>query len=406
MRPIAAFGAADGPRGSLWGGAGRRLFPWVFCATRGQAYYAGTMMKVNRYRKAAELLVPLVSFAALFLLGEALVPLVGVRSVDLLFLAAVLGLSLVAGPVPVAILAVLSTLALNYLSLEPVHSLAIVAREDWALFFVYFLVALSTGFLVSRLRSREEMLAQREEEKRKVLVQLESERLGSILLDSVSHELRTPLTAITGSLSALSDETLAAKAEARREIVANALGAAEELERIVDDLLSLSRIESGALRLSRRAVESAELAQAAASRAGPELAGRELRIATREGEREAFVDFALAARLAANLLRNAAKYSPPERPIDFSLSAGEEALEIRVRDWGSGLPEDELGSIFAKFRPAREAARGQAGGGLGLGLAICKGIALAHGGSIEAHNASGGGLELVALLPYGRGSRL
>jgi len=206
-------------------------------------------------------------------------------------------------------------------------------------------------------------------------------------------------------LSALRDDALAERSEARHAILANALEASDRLDGVVADLLSLSRIESGMLKLARHPIDLSELARAAITRAGPELALRRLEVSTPEeaaaGESAvpggtAFVDATLAARLAANLLRNAARYSPPELPISFALEAGAKSLAIRVRDRGPGLSEDELSSIFTKFKRGR----GAKGSGLGLGLAICRGIAEAHGGGIQARNAPGGGLEVEAVLPY------
>ena len=477
------------------------------------------------------------SFAVLTLFAKLLVPTLGYHSVALLFLAAVLGLSFVARPGPVAVLALLSALALDFFFIPPLYTFAITALQDWVLFGVYFLVAFVTGSLVSRVHSRERLLRDRESaasflfgaaqllsecssveaaaeaaarlaedhfeteaavfvddgqgdldpaprgkaasriderefdvaaysfvqratcgaqadtlpsarlryvpasagekaagviglaipsgrvwtraddnllqslgrtlalsverfrseaRSRRAILQLESERLGGILLDSVSHELRTPLTTITGSLSALRDDALAERTEARRAILANALEASDRLDGIVEDLLSLSRIESGMLKLVRRPVDLPELARAAVARAGPELASRRLEVEAPEEAGPAHVDAALAARLAANLLRNAARYSSPELPISFALEAGPRSLAIRVRDRGPGLPEDELSAIFVKFKRGR----GAKGSGLGLGLAICRGIAEAHGGSISARNAPGGGLEVEAALPY------
>ena len=477
------------------------------------------------------------SFAVLTLFAKLLVPTLGYHSVALLFLAAVLGLSFVARPGPVAVLALLSALALDFFFIPPLYTFAITALQDWVLFGVYFLVAFVTGSLVSRVHSRERLLRDREgaasflfgaaqllsecssveaaaeaaarlaedhfeteaavfvddgqgdldpaprgkaasriderefdvaaysfvqratcgaqadtlpsarlryvpasagekaagviglaipsgrvwtraddnllqslgrtlalsverfrseARSRRAILQLESERLGGILLDSVSHELRTPLTTITGSLSALRDDALAERTEARRAILANALEASDRLDGIVEDLLSLSRIESGMLKLVRRPVDLPELARAAVARAGPELASRRLEVEAPEEAGPAHVDAALAARLAANLLRNAARYSSPELPISFALEAGPRSLAIRVRDRGPGLPEDELSAIFVKFKRGR----GAKGSGLGLGLAICRGIAEAHGGSISARNAPGGGLEVEAALPY------
>jgi two-component system sensor histidine kinase KdpD len=211
----------------------------------------------------------------------------------------------------------------------------------------------------------------------------------------VSHELRTPLTTITGSLSALRDDALAEKAEPRHAILTNALEAADRLDDVVEDLLGLSRMESGMLTLNRRSVDLSDLARSAIDRAGPEFSARDLAVSAPSGS--VTVDPALSARLAANLLRNAARYSPAGAPIEFSLEAAKGDLVIRVRDRGPGIPEAEIASIFAKFKRGGDAS----GPGLGLGLAICKGIAEAHGGSIKARNAPDGGLEVEAILPGG-----
>jgi two-component system sensor histidine kinase KdpD len=107
------------------------------------------------------------------------------------------------------------------------------------------------------------------------------------------------------------------------------------------------------------------------------------------------VDASLVSRLAANLLRNAARYSPSGSPIGLVFEAHGRDLAITVRDHGPGVPEAELPAIFDRFSRGHKAK----GGGLGLGLSICRGIAAAHGGSIGARNLPGGGFEVKALFP-------
>ena len=226
-------------------------------------------------------------------------------------------------------------------------------------------------------------------------LELESERLSKVLLDSVSHELRTPLTTITGSMSALMDEGLAAKPEARKALIEGALDASGRLDRIVEDILSMSRIESGSLRLDSSLVDLADLAKEATIAAGRELDPERVRLELPEPALPARLDFGLAARLVGNLLRNAARYSPAGSPIALSFAEEGGSLEIKVRDSGPGVAEGEIPFLFERFRRGRSAK----GGGLGLGLAICKGIAAAHGGTIEAHNAPGGGLEVDVSFP-------
>ena len=157
----------------------------------------------------------------------------------------------------------------------------------------------------------------------------------------------------------------------------------------------MSRIESGGLRLSTSLVDLGDLASEAMSLAGLGPDAKRVRISYPNEAKPARFDLGLASRLAANLLRNAALYSPPASPIDFDLVEDGGDLLIKVRDRGPGLPDEELDAIFERFKRGK----GAPGGGLGLGLAICRGIAAAHGGSVRARNAERGGLEVVAVFP-------
>jgi two-component system sensor histidine kinase KdpD len=476
------------------------------------------------------------SFAALVALGSLLSPVLDYRGIALIFLSAILGLSFIVEPGPVALLAVLSALALNFFFIPPFYTFAIASIGDLILFATYFLVAFVTSGLVARLKANDRLLAEREgsaaflfqaaerlaacrsaaeaaeaaaslveehygtraavfvaeaaatspqcrggraaelidakeeaaasyafrarricgagsdslaaaalrylpavlgeaasgviglvlpegrawkrsddglllslgrtlafvverelseRRSREALLELESGRLSKLLLDSVSHELRTPLTTITGSVSALMDESLASQSGPRGLLLEGALAAAERLNRIVEDILSMSRIESGSLRLALSLVDLEDLAAEARDAAGSELSEAALLVHFPQKPRPARLDLGLAAHLVGNLLRNAARYSPPGGRVVLAFEEEGADLTIRVADSGPGVEEDELGSIFERFKRGRTALRG----GLGLGLAICRGIALAHGGSILARNRSEGGLEVVATIP-------
>jgi two-component system sensor histidine kinase KdpD len=491
-------------------------------------------------------LLLLLLFLAVTALGFLLDPFLGYRSVTLIYLAAVLGFSFIASPAAISILAVLSALALNFLFIPPLFTFTIGSPEDWILFAIYFLVAFVTGHLVSRLRTEERMLAEKEKRSeflysaasklaecrsakeaadvaadilkshfglpslvcigtedegqdrqirtgsgshseepgagmkdyepsrelnairyvfssatvcgkktgnfpacayrylparagekvlgviglaigedavwteaddglaislghtlaltldraasearsRRISLELESDRMSRILLDSVSHELRTPLTTIMGSISALGEDGLAVSAEARKHLLSGALGAAENLDRIVEDLLSISRIESGMLTLHREIQDMDELAANCLKDAGEIMEGREVRV-SRTGSGSPEIDTILVAKLGANLLRNAAAYSPAGSPVDLTLASSGPDFILSVRDYGPGIPRETMRNLFGKFRRGSHVP----GTGLGLGLAICKGIMAAHGGTIELSEATGGGIEAVAIFP-------
>jgi two-component system sensor histidine kinase KdpD len=231
-------------------------------------------------------------------------------------------------------------------------------------------------------------------EKEALALDRESDRLGKLLLDSVSHELRTPLTVIEGSASALSDEETARDEGARRALVAGILGAAARLNGIVENLLSMSRLETGKLVLARSDSEAEELVAAAAKLAADDLAGHELSLGAEPGL-ELSCDAGLVVQVLANLLRNAARHGGPVSRIAVRAEPGPSGARFSVSDDGSGLGEAELPRLFSKFYRGERASPG----GSGLGLAICKGIVEAHGGRISARNLVGGGFEVSFSLP-------
>ncbi|HCM27613.1 MAG TPA: hypothetical protein DIC34_13895 [Treponema sp.] len=224
-----------------------------------------------------------------------------------------------------------------------------------------------------------------EEASRRSSLELGSQRLAKVLLDSVSHEMRTPLTTITGSLSALRDDALAERPDARKAILEGALDASASLNRIVEDILSAGRIESGMLKLKREATDPADIVESAVEESRSSLGDRDLSIRLPAVPRPAVLDGALVSRMVANLLRNAGKYSWPGAPVELALAEEGAELIIRVVDAGPGVDREREATLFEKFKKSE----GRSKGGLGLGLAICKGIAEAHGGSISAYSGTG-----------------
>ncbi len=242
--------------------------------------------------------------------------------------------------------------------------------------------------------------------KRKDALGQESERLARTLLNSVSHEIRTPLAAVIGAATALADETTATDAPSRTALLAEILAAAGRLDRIVENLLSMTRIEAGALRLRKEKIDPAELLAAAADdarQAENERAGADGRdsaiprfaIDAEAAPRLVSVDEALFVQLLSNLARNALRYSPELSAVELRAEETGRDLTVIVRDRGPGVPAAELDRIFDKFFRGE----GSRGGGLGLGLSICRGIAEAHGGRIEARGREGGGLEFRVRIP-------
>jgi two-component system sensor histidine kinase KdpD len=257
-------------------------------------------------------------------------------------------------------------------------------------------LAAALAFTVAGALERERLADRR----RKSLLEMESERLARTLLSSVSHEIRTPLAAVIGAATALADKTTAEDATARTALLSEVLSAAGRLDLVVGNLLSMTRIESGALRLKLETVDPADILSAAtddarAAERANDADDRPVRIDAAGAVRLVRVDEALLVQALSNLIRNARRYSPPGLPIELRAEEVGRALTLTVRDHGPGIPEAELTRLFEKFFRG-EAARG---GGIGLGLSICKGIAEAHGGEVEAVLPDDGGLEMRIRIP-------
>lgn len=225
-----------------------------------------------------------------------------------------------------------------------------------------------------------------------------ADKLQSALLNSISHDLRTPLVSIVGALSSLQDDTGELDLSVRRSLVDNALGEAERLNRLVGNLLDMTRIEAGSLKVRRELCDVQDLIGAAVERLDRRLSGRRVSINVPPDMPLVSLDFVLMEQVLVNLLENAAKYSPPCTPIDVQAYVEPMAVRIEVADRGAGIPAGDLSRVFDKFYRVQ-----QPGGvsGTGLGLSICKGIVEAHGGSVWARNRDGGGAILAAALPLG-----
>jgi two-component system sensor histidine kinase KdpD len=234
------------------------------------------------------------------------------------------------------------------------------------------------------------------EEAQRVRVESERERLRSALLSSVSHDLRTPLAAIEGAATTLLDRQASLDDAVRRDLLDTIREEAERLNRRVRNLLDMTRLDAGAVAVSKEWQPLEEVVGAALTQLEDRLAGREVR--TQLGDRLQLVplDAVLIEQVLVNLLENALKYSAGQGPLEIRASAGEREVVVEVADHGPGLPPGEEERIFERFH--RAAGHGGPGG-VGLGLAICRAIVAAHGGRIWAENRSGGGAAFKFTLP-------
>jgi len=231
-------------------------------------------------------------------------------------------------------------------------------------------------------------------------VQVESERLRNTLLSAISHDFRTPLATIIGSASTLRDSmpgTL--DATQRSTLLDTLLHEAERMNRLIGNLLDLSRLSEGTLQLRRDWVAIDELVGAVLARLRDLLATHPVTLHLDDGLPLLSGDEVMLEQLLSNLIENAARHTPADTAIEIAATTANGQLILRVRDHGPGFARGEEQRLFEKFHQAKPE---RAQSGFGLGLAICKAIAEAHGGTIGAHNANGGGAEFEVSLPLAR----
>jgi two-component system sensor histidine kinase KdpD len=215
----------------------------------------------------------------------------------------------------------------------------------------------------------------------------ETEQLRSALLASVSHDLRTPLTSMRGSIDSLLALGEAIPLEDRRELLEGTRDEAERLDRYIQNLLDMTRLGHGALKLARDWVSPADIVGSALNRLRAVLAPLQVSTEVPAQLPLLFVHAALIEQALINVLENAARFSPSHGRLQLRAGADDTELFFSVSDEGPGIPEGERTKIFDMFYTA---ARGDRGGqGTGLGLAICQGMVGAHGGRISV----GDGIE-------------
>ena len=229
-----------------------------------------------------------------------------------------------------------------------------------------------------------------------------AERLQTALLNSISHDLRTPLSSITGVLSSLKENPNSLEDptvfddETRAELIDTALEEAGRLNRLVANLLDMTRLEAGALHLKREPCDVQDLVGAALARLRDRLANRTLETVIPDDLPLVPLDFVTMNQVLINLLDNAVKYSLPRTTIKVKVFNRLDGIHICVSDEGIGIPQEDLERVFDKFYWVQ---RPDGISGTGLGLSICKGIVEAHDGRIWAEIRPGGGTKIEMVLP-------
>jgi K+-sensing histidine kinase KdpD len=372
----------------------------------------------------AAIVVIATATAALRALGSHINP----TTVALTFLLIILFLATAWGPKPAVLASLLAAACFNFFFLPPVGTFHIAHPENWIALLAFLVTAMTAGQLSSRakLRADEATAAQQEierlyhelqdtfEQSSQAKALKQSERLKSALLDAVTHDLRTPLTSIKASVTTLLDDQGSGKNsenaarlgdEGRQEMLEVINEEADRLDRFIEDLMSLARIEAGEMQLRREWSSLEEIVTAAMKRAGPLTRNHHIQLHLFDELPSVRVDERAVAEVIYVLLENAAKYSLPGGVIRLAAQPGQQQdmVQLTIEDQGPGIPAELRERVFDKFfRAMRDGDLSGQKPGTGMGLAIAKGIVEAHGGRIWIENANDSrGTRVVVLLPTG-----
>jgi two-component system sensor histidine kinase KdpD len=344
-------------------------------------------------------------------------------TVALVFLLIVLFVAARWGSRPAIAASIASLLCFNFFFIPPTGTLSIADPENWVALAAFLIIAITAGQLSANARRRTEEAEEGRREIERLYTELQtaferashaealrqSERMKSALLDAITHDIRTPLTSIKASVTTLldemrTDENVSLDAEGRREMLEVINEEADRLNRFIESMVELARMEAGEIRLRRRWGAVEEIIQAALERARPLLQNHTVKVSLDKNIPAVRVDGRAVTEALYTLIDNAAKYTPPDTLIRITASCDGDAVRVSVEDEGAGIPVEIRERVFEKFFRASAdiGPVSTRASGIGMGLAIARGITEAHGGRIWIEDVTGDyGARFVFTLPVG-----
>ncbi len=313
---------------------------------------------------------------------------VGYRVVGFILLVTVSLIAMVFDMIPVLLAAVLSALIWDFFFIPPFFTFQVGSGEDAILLLMYFIIALVSGVLTFKIRQMEKLARQKEEKANTV-------KLYTILFNSLSHELRTPIAAIIGATDNLQNNNERLTAQNRNELISEISKASFRLNRQVDNLLNMSRLETGFIQPRKDWCDINELVYHVIHRIEENTIAQKITININPNMPLFKLDEGMLEQVLYNLLNNAVIHTGPGTRIDVIGNVHADMLELMIEDDGNGFPEDEMEYVFDKFYRLKQSAAG----GTGLGLSIVKGFTEAQGGSVHLENRSTGGARFIIQIP-------
>lgn len=366
-------------------------------------------MALVRFDRWSRLLRSVIAAVTVFLVTAAFLPFrefLTPTEVALTLLLVVLFASTLFGSTSGLVASAAAIACFNFFFLPPFNTFSISGPENWIAFGTFVITALIAGQLSGYARRRAEESETRQQEIERLYDELrgafeqaseaealrKSEKLKSALLDAVTHDLRTPLTSIKASVTTLIEDSREKllDGESRQEFLEIIDEETDRLNEFIEGMVGIARVEANALSLQRRSAAVEEIVGNAIERAKRATAKHNVNVGLQPNLPNVYADAASIAEVVFTLIDNAAKYSSPGTAIDVRTVVVEDRVEVSVQDQGRGIDPSMRERIFDKFFRIGEQDIHRTGSGLGLGLAIAKGIVESQGGSIRIDDGEAG----------------
>ena len=307
---------------------------------------------------------------------------IGYKVVALILLVAVSFVAMLFDIIPVLVTALISALTWNFFFIPPKFTFHIENTEDVLMFLMYFIIALVNAALTYKIKQIEKR-EQKKEEKENTL------RLYNTILNSLSHELRTPISTIIGASDNLIDEANSLSEKNKKELIQEISKAGIRLNRQVENLLNMSRLESGFIEMKNNWCDLREIIYGVLSRLYDITKNHTVEVVIPDKVPFVKMDHSLLEQILTNLIANAALHTPNETKISIIIKIENDQLKLVVEDNGPGFPENSIPRAFDKFYRLNNETKS----GTGLGLSIVKGFVEAQNGRIILNNTETGGAK-------------
>ncbi len=346
------------------------------------------MIQLIRQPLFKQFLISILSIIITFIICYFINPIIGYKTTAFILMLLISILAMLVDVWPVLFSALVSSLAWNYFFIPPIGSFKIDKYEDSILFLMYFVIVMVHIVLTNKIRKARKMVSEKEEKEKTIL-------LYNTLINSLSHELKTPVATILMAVESLKSDNPNIDKSQRMDLLNELEISSLRLNKQVENLLNMSRLESGFLRIKADWCDLNEMIGSLVDKSFGHIKTHTIHFHSNEKLPLLKLDRGLMEIAIQNILINCLQHNAPGTVVDIKTDYTSDICRIIISDNGKGFPYGEIDFVFDRFYRGKDSKSG----GTGLGLSIAKGYVEAHNGSIKVNNIEGGGAKFTIRFP-------